>query len=324
MGGALLNLGQADPNCSKLRDEPILNSILRQLISEGTLPPGSWVDAGARFGEWACTYAQLQPLRLLHAIDPLQENVGKITQHAQALPNLRPLLGLLGSSQVASLVIPRSSFHMGQLEGVHAANGSMSLERSRRHDARYTHTLSMFTLDDLFAGPWHGERFGLAHLDCEGSELAALRGGMRVIRRDAPVLVTEAYLHSAPQLEVLALLRAEGYQSFAVTENCGLMQDCRNLLHLPRGFETRGLTLQKALEGRYLVDVHAPGALAAVAPTCCRPGAKCCPVLHELDQLEGQAMKMARHGCCTRNTVAAVLNISKKEVARRIRMAGFG
>lgn len=71
----------------------------------------------------------------------------------------------------------------------------------------------VFSLDDLFSTHFRNETAGLLHLDLEGFEVQALRGGHNVIQRDWPVVVTEVAVHEEPQktLQLLHTLGVLGY-----------------------------------------------------------------------------------------------------------------
>jgi len=166
-------------SCPTPASELLFNSIVLGLFVEGKVPAGSVVDAGANSGEWACMYAEAQPSRPVHAIDPLEVNIKSISRKFKPLfPNIRARVGGLGDETVT--IVPPSRAANARV------GNAASLESHRmgtvwRDEAPAPATaFTMLRLDDLFAN----ETLGFAHLDVEGGELAALRGGARVIQRD--------------------------------------------------------------------------------------------------------------------------------------------
>ena len=102
------------------------------------------------------------------------------------VPNLRPMLGALGSSnREVALQGPRTA--------------SMLIHVDRRPNATASgRTLSIHTLDSLFlGGAWDGETLAFGHFDVEGSELELLQGAERVLRRDRPLITVEVDLKNA-------------------------------------------------------------------------------------------------------------------------------
>ena len=85
--------------CPAPEVEPLLRSLIGGLFAEsGLVPPGSVIDAGANSGEEACYYAERQPQRLVHAVEPVTANVRHIQRlWGSRFPNLRVLRGALGS-----------------------------------------------------------------------------------------------------------------------------------------------------------------------------------------------------------------------------------
>ena len=186
---------------------------------------GSIVDCGAHTGGESCLYATTQPNRLVHAVEPLENNLKSLRETYKWLPNLRPMLGALGSSnREVALQGPRTA--------------SMLIHVDKRKAAGSTSnggTLKIHTLDSLFlGGAWDGETLAFGHFDVEGSELDLLQGAERVLRRDRPLITVEVDLKNANfARSLLQELETLDYRVHMVPEICGLHKDCRNLICVP-------------------------------------------------------------------------------------------
>ena len=186
--------------CPLPNSELVLNTIVAGLLSEGRMPGGSLVDAGAHMGRWACYYAAAAPNRVVHAIEPMSNNVEHMgSYYRPSLPNLRPMQGALGDVQRVVDGGFRTEGIRRQVAGVQYMRLPDGQHPSRRPDGpRRRELFTIYRLDDLFAG----EQLGFLHLDVEGSELAALKGGNATIRRDQPVFTVELHVHQARQAEI--------------------------------------------------------------------------------------------------------------------------
>ena len=213
---------QADPRCATSRDERQFARLVVAMLASPMVLQGSIVDCGAHTGGESCLYATAQPNRLVHAVEPLEGNLQKLRE-TYGLPNLRPMLGALGSSnRKVALQGPRTA--------------SMLIHVDRRPNATASgRTLSIHTLDSLFlGGAWDGETLAFGHFDVEGSELDLLQGAERVLRRDRPLITVEVDLHNSNFARgLLRELETLDYRVHMVPEICGLHKDCRNLICVP-------------------------------------------------------------------------------------------
>ncbi|KAL3893083.1 MAG: hypothetical protein SGPRY_014490, partial [Prymnesium sp.] len=256
---ALLGLSYFRAKDCRLRPsrEPLLNAIIAGLLLEARIPTGAIVDAGAADGRTACYFAAIAPDRLVHAVDPSYRNVLWIERkYGTRYQNLLPFHGGLGDQPAAN-------------------------QSERKSMVTANQNFTIFRLDDLFEGPWKGQTMALGHFDVERWEERVLRGALRVIKRDAPLLTTEVEVQRRPQAtaSLLHLLDDLGYDSFLIEEITGMSADLRNLLHVPR-------SRMQAFQGSNILDVAvASRSLFAVVPDninefaypCCRSGGACCP-----------------------------------------------
>jgi FkbM family methyltransferase len=312
--------------CPAPDHEPLLHSLVGGLLLEGLVPNGSAVDAGANSGEESCFYAELQPQRVVHAVEPVAANVQFIKKTWVArLPNLAVLHGGLGSKNrfVRSAEASRKSTGQGsqvKVGDMSQKAGVVLPDQPAGNDAAQLGpgVFRVYRLDDLYAREWRGERLGFAHFDVEGGELDLLRGAVATIQRDRPVFTVEVHVHNKPNLtaDLLHLIQELGYSSFLVEEQCGVPVDCRNILNLPR--ETLNI-----FKGSPILDLAtASGKLFAVNPQnvasqayaeACRPGGICCP-------------NGAGKGCCYHTCVQAWLGSlhGAKVAAKHAHVSFFG
>ena len=226
--------------------EPLLFGLLRGLLLENLVPPGSIIDAGANNGNEACLLAVSSRERMVYAIDPLQQNVDYMTRRfANIASNLRPMLGGLGHDDrilragpraVAMAAGPWAPVKLKQLHAVAphwvSVDGTPMLQvNASKHD------VPIFRMDTLFATKLAGKHLGLVHLDLEGYELAAIAGAARTIMRYRPFVTVEVFPRSKGGSTRAILNHTEAaldYDAFVIEESCGYPADCRNVLLVPR------------------------------------------------------------------------------------------
>ena len=245
--------------------ELLFNSIVVGLFAEGLISNGSIVDSGANLGEWSCLYAAAAPSRTVHAIEPVALNVKHIQcTYTKDFPYIKPRVGALGSAAATFLPPPNILLETRAGSMVTSDNMGRRLNASARAG-----TFSVLRLDDVFSD----ETLGFAHLDVEGGELEALRGGAAVMARDRcaahdartartcrqraqqrtlhtalsrpaapyvlpdrPILTVELHMHANASFtqELMHFLNVAHYSVHLVDEVCGMRMDCRNLLAFPR------------------------------------------------------------------------------------------
>lgn len=262
------NLTAALEACNMTKThEPLLFGMLRGLLLEGRAPLGSIIDAGANDGSEACLLAVSSRERLVHAIDPLQQNVDHMTRRfASIASNLRPMLGGLSQQDHILRAGPRAialaaggsaQIRLKQLHPV--APHWMSVDGKQLLQVNASnHDVPIFRVDTLFATKLAYEHLGLAHLDLEGHELSALAGAEHTIMRDRPFLTAEIFPRSKDVATRAILNHTESaldYAAFVIEESCGYPVDCRNVFLVPheRVMSLRGSrTLESLVTARKL------------------------------------------------------------------------
>ena len=161
--------------CPLPNSELLLNTIVSGLLSEGRMPAGSVLDAGAHMGRWACYYATAARSRKVWALEPVATNVEHMrSYYVPSLPNLRPMHGALGSEAKTVDSGLRPAGIRTQIGGVHRMRGVDHRQRRRADPTR--NVFDVYRLDDLFnaSGPMGGTKLGFAHLDLEARDISLL------------------------------------------------------------------------------------------------------------------------------------------------------
>jgi FkbM family methyltransferase len=258
--------------CRRPETETLFTSLMGALLSQGLVPPGAILDAGAWEGGWACYYASLDRSRRVLAVDPDPYLVDRMRRlYHRRHSNLVPVHGAL--SERPAPIVSREAARQLRL-GLFPLAGPKAWYSSRPNGS---FAFPLLTLDELFAA----EPLGFASLDLEGHELAALRGGRATLLRDRPIVATELMVHQSERhsRELLAFMAAAGYDSYLIEEIVGNRADIRNLLHLPRARADafRGAhALDMAVAAKALFPVNAKTVLGFAFP-CCGRGRECCP-----------------------------------------------
>ena len=282
--------------------EHLFRLLIGGLFAEHLMPPGSIVDAGSNTGEESCFYAESNPDRKVHAIDPASQNVELVRSRGRHLPNLHAAIGGLGTTckwlSIGPLHRKRPGLHT-QLNGsaVSIADGlkhPCTIDAAARTPLEARGLFMVQSLDALFAADWAGERFGFGHFDVEGGELDVVEGAANTIERDRPVFTVEISVHGghggeSARLDARRLLTriAElGYTSFVVDEQCGEPADLRNVINLPTeqlSRYRRSNIFQFAAAASVIhrvtnvtIGQHAFANVCARGKVCCLTEAECC------------------------------------------------
>lgn len=226
--------------------EPLLFGLLRGLLIEKLVPSGSMIDAGANDGDEACLLAVSGRDRLVHALEPLHQNVEHMVRRFGSIAsNLKPMLSGLDATDyimraslraVGMRAGDKSQIRLQKLHKVATQWVSVDGKQMLQFNAS-NNEFPVLCVDTLFTKLLVGERLGLAHLDLEGYELGAIVGAQRIIMQDRPFITVEVFPRSKARDTLKLLNHTEtvlNYDSFAVHESCGWPKDCRNLLLVPR------------------------------------------------------------------------------------------
>lgn len=223
--------------CSVSRHEKRLQALTKALFQSKILLPGSIVDSGAHKGGESCFYADLDPTRPVHAVEPLLRNVQVMRQKYSDRPNLLPLRGALGSTdRFVDMAPPRSAYAKRAVDSTRNSTMLVNVFQAPSAVNASSSSSTIFhvhRLDDLFAHHWAPERLAFAHFDVEGSELDVLAGANRTLRQDRPVFTVEVGDRRDANSKLLAMIASLGYRTYLVNEQCGYNLDCRNLICFP-------------------------------------------------------------------------------------------
>jgi len=233
LGAATSCLG--GPNIASM--EPVTRTLVGLLLlTRGLLPNGSVLDVGAHVGHEACWYSALDPLRTVHAVEPLEHNIARMQRQramswpAMGIGKIVILHAGLGSQEQSRVSVPRirsknPEGHVLTLWRV--ANASEPTKTKETEQESFP----VHTVDSMF----EVERLAFAHIDVEGAELDVLHGAESTIQRDRPLFSVEVWVHKNHTYtrSLIDTVGAYGYRPYAIAEKCGLNLDCRNLLCVP-------------------------------------------------------------------------------------------
>ena len=134
------------------------------------------IDAGAYVGDTSIILAKNNPFQKVYAIEPSIPNFTfiKKVKNLNEISNLIPLNYLL-SNQV--------SFYSSKNTNLSNAYYSKSTETDSNQKS--------YKLDDLIQRKIINEKVGLLHFDVEGMEEKVLKGSLKTILNDKPIIVIE-------------------------------------------------------------------------------------------------------------------------------------
>lgn len=161
-------------------------AVLQQLKDCG-LKPTTVVDGGANLGQWSSIAYPIFPNARWHLIEPQPACHPTLRRFCKDHPNaqLHPFaLTEPGSTEVC----------LGGTGVTGGSSGAFVVPNGARAARGDTITCPASTLDDLFGGELSAAGNTLLKLDVEGHELAALEGGLRMLRY-VDVVVCEVWFY---------------------------------------------------------------------------------------------------------------------------------
>jgi FkbM family methyltransferase len=195
--------------------EPGVEAILASLVSQTRV----FIDIGANVGFYSCFAAALNETVKVFSFEP-NSDVRKRLHKNIMLNNSHDRIAVLPyglgerNEELELYVPPRSGSGAGSLRNLHPEEGeSVTLK------------VDIHKLSSIFPNL---DSVDLLKIDIEGSELAAIKGGLELIQRNKPVIIVELLrkwmkpFGSHPQ-DVVKLLTPFGYTCFSIAEN-GILQ----------------------------------------------------------------------------------------------------
>ena len=194
---------------------------------------GYVLDAGANDGATARMLARAFGARGLRtlAMDPLLPNARAI----EALRRREPAVGASVESMQAGLgAVNGTVGHYPQQMDKGMGNIQLQITAWDAHRNAGESSYPIVTIDALFA-PETSRQLVFAHLDMEGSEHLALRGGRATLARDRPIAAVEMYRDFLPAVfnETRDVFERLSYRMFTVDEYVGGIKDGRNAVMVP-------------------------------------------------------------------------------------------
>lgn len=186
--------------------------VIYALLAESRL----FIDIGANVGFYSCFATAINPSIRVYSFEPnpnIQRKLHNNISFNRAHERITVLPFGLGQESAESelFIPPHSGSGAGSLRNLHPEEGSATRI-----------PVSIRSLDELFPSL---DCVDLLKIDIEGSELAAIRGGLDLIQRNRPVIVVELLrkwmqpFDSHPQ-DVLQTLVPLGYKSFSISDEC--------------------------------------------------------------------------------------------------------
>jgi FkbM family methyltransferase len=163
------------------------------------LAPGLMIDVGAGIGNHTLFFAKV-----------LAADVLCVEPNPVALNLLKSNVALNGMTARVTIVEAAASDTRGTAQLQTASLLNLGATRVVQGDARGTDSIATMPLDDIMAGTAPAGKVSLIKVAVEGFENRVLRGALRIIRNDRPILVVEAVTAEALQ-EIEQTLRPFRY-----------------------------------------------------------------------------------------------------------------
>jgi len=190
--------------------EKKLSELLEELVDT---TDGCIIDAGAYIGDSFLLMARKHRDRTFYMIEPSKPNADFIEQ--VKTDNVKVVQKLLSDGKRRYNATNKDSANASYEED---ENGVESV-----------------TVDSLIR-----EKVAIMHYDVEGMELEVVKGSMKLIKRDNPIVVVESLgKHEKKTKEIISLLKDLGYKACMVDENCAALDffdttKCRNYILFPK------------------------------------------------------------------------------------------
>lgn len=193
----------------------LMDTVLQQLpqaaywrLREQGFAPGGIVDIGAHEGNWTRMIRGIFPAPAILMIEAREEQEPTLQHACKEISSVEYVIALLGRESNASVPFQ-----------VNGTGSSMFAERS---DApRAPRTISMRTLDDVFAKSVQLAEPLFLKLDIQGAELECLRGGKSTLAKAEVVQLEVALLNyneGAPQAaEVISFMDSHDFAMFDIS-----------------------------------------------------------------------------------------------------------
>ena len=166
------------------------------------------VDVGANVGKYA--YALSSIVKTVYAFEP---DVGLANQLKRSLPTNVKVLALAASDSAGNAELRYPVVNGSRTVGL--ASIESGVVKSEGHDVAVS-VVSKTRLDDVI-----NESIGFIKVDVEGHELSVLKGALRILKEDKPIVLVEAEDRHRPNavIDVFEFMSSLGYASFFIFED---------------------------------------------------------------------------------------------------------
>jgi len=215
-----------------------------EIVNNLLKPDDTFFDIGANIGEFTLFVAKRVPLGNVYSFEPAEELFDRLSSNVvrNDFANVHLFQYALSDKEgETELYEPTTRFSDGSINaGLHSLYGNENDSTSE--------SVSVTTLDD-FVDHQGLEGIDLIKMDIEGSELRALRGGARTLRRFSPKLIIEVNASTCrragyEQQDILIYLRTFGYRFQRIDPRGKLsacdensLSDFQNIFCLPNGMD---------------------------------------------------------------------------------------
>jgi len=193
-----------------------LAKLLEKLLD---MTDGCIIDAGAYIGDSFLLLAKQHQDRTFYMIEPSKKNVDFIKQVKTR--NVRVAQALLS-------------------DGNHHYSSVNEHEPNASYKQNEENGIRSIKVDDLIH-----EKVGIMHYDVEGMELEVIKGSLKLIKRDNPIVIVESLgRHQDKTNEIIYLMKEMKYKTLLIDESCNTfdifdLAKCRNYVFVPEKIWTK-------------------------------------------------------------------------------------